>query len=94
MANPVSTPLEAASIERRLTTRSLGRPLHLFAELASTNTTAFTLAGSGAPHGTAVLAETQTAGKGRLGRQWTSSPHLNISCSLILIDPKLSRHVS
>ena len=77
-----------------MTTRSLGRPLHLFAELASTNTTAFALADSGAPHGTAVLAETQTAGKGRLGRQWTSPPHLNIYCSLILKDPKLSRHVS
>ena len=95
MAEPVQfTPLEAASIERRLTTCSLGRPLHLFAELASTNTTASRLAGSGAPHGTAVLAETQTAGKGRLGRQWTSPPHLNIYCSLILKEPKLSRHVS
>ncbi len=95
MANPVPvTPLEAARIEQRLTTRSLGRPLHLFAELASTNATAFTLAGSGAPHGTGVLAETQTAGKGRLGRQWTSPPHLNIYCSLILTDPKLSRHAT
>lgn len=95
MADPVqSTPLEAASIEQRLTTRSLGRPLHLFAELASTNTTAFMLADSGAPHGTVVLAETQTAGKGRLERQWTSPPHLNIYCSLILKNPKLSRHVS
>ena len=95
MADPVQfTPLEAAGIEQRLTTRSLGRPLHLFAELASTNTTAFTLADSGASHGTAVLADTQTAGKGRLGRQWTSPPHLNLSCSLILTDPKLLRHVS
>lgn len=95
MADPVqSTPLETASIEQRLTTRSLGRPLHLFAELASTNTTAFMLADSGAPHGTVVLAEAQTAGKGRLGRQWISPPHLNIYCSLILKDPKLARHVS
>ena len=89
-----SRPLETESIQQRLTTRSLGRPLHLFAELASTNATAFTLAGSGAAHGTAVLAEAQTAGKGRLGREWLSPPHLNIYCSLILKDPKLSRHVS
>ena len=95
MADPVqSIPLEAASIEQRLTTCSLGRPLHLFAELDSTNTTAFTLGSSGAPHGTAVLAEAQTAGKGRLGRQWISPPFLNIYCSLILKQPKLSRHAS
>lgn len=95
MADPEqSTPLKAASIQQRLTTRSLGRPLHLFAELASTNATALTLANSGAPHGTAILAEAQTAGKGRLGRQWISPPHLNICCSLILKDPNFLRHVS
>ena len=95
MADPLqSTPLETESIQQRLTTRTLGRPLHLFAELASTNATAFTLAGSGAAHGTAILAEAQTAGKGRLGRQWLSPPRLNIYCSLILKDPKISRHVS
>ena len=75
-------------------TRNLGRPLHLFEELASTNAMAFTLAGAGATHGTAVLAEAQTAGKGRLGRHWISPSHLNISCSLILKRPKISRHVS
>ena len=89
-----STRLETETIRQRLTTRSLGRPLHLFEELASTNATAFTLSGSGAAHGTAVLAEAQTAGKGRLGRHWTSPPHLNIYCSLILKNPELSRHFS
>lgn len=86
--------LEAEAIRHRLKTRSLGRSLHLFEELASTNTTAFTLAGSGAIHGTAVLAEAQTAGKGRLGRHWISPPRLNIYCSLILNNPNISRHVS
>ena len=89
-----STRLKTETIRQRLTTRSLGRPLHLFEELASTNATAFTLSGSGAAHGTAVLAEAQTAGKGRLGRHWTSPPHLNIYCSLILKNPELSRHFS
>ena len=95
MTDPVqSTRLEADTIRQRLTTRQLGRPLHLFAELASTNATALALAGSGAPHGTAVLAEAQTAGKGRLGRHWISPPYLNIYCSLILNNPNISRHVS
>ena len=88
------TRLKAEAIQQRLTTRSLGRPLHLFEELASTNTMAFTLAGSGAAHGTAVLAEAQTAGKGRLGRHWISPPYLNVSCSLILKNPNVCRHVS
>ena len=86
--------LEAEAIRHRLKTRNLGRSLHLFEELASTNTTAFTLAGSGAIHGPAVLAEAQTAGKGRLGRHWISPPRLNIYCSLILNEPNISRHVS
>jgi len=94
---PTPTPsvrLEAEIIRKRLTTRRLGRSLHLFEELASTNATAFTLAGSGATHGTAVLAEAQTAGKGRLGRHWISPPHFNIYGSLILNHPNISRHVS
>lgn len=95
MAEPLqSTRLDAELIQQRLTTRTLGRPLHLFAELASTNATAFTLAGSGAAHGTAILAEAQTAGRGRQGRQWISPSHLNIYCSLILKHPNFSRHVS
>ena len=89
-----SAKLETETIRQRLTTRSLGRPLHLFEELASTNATAFTLSGSGAAHGTAILAEAQTAGKGRLGRHWISPPHLNIYCSLILKNPELARHFS
>ena len=89
-----STRLDADTIRQRLTTRNLGRPLHLFEELASTNATAFTLAGSGAAHGTAILAEAQTAGRGRLGRHWNSPSYLNIYCSLILHDLKISRHAS
>lgn len=86
--------LNTETIQQQLTTRSLGRPLHLFEALASTNTTAFTLANSGAAHGTAILAEAQTAGKGRLGRHWISPPRLNVYCSLILKNPEISRHMS
>ena len=89
-----SARLDVETIRQRLTTRRLGRSLHLFEELASTNATAFTLVNAGATHGTAVLAEAQTAGKGRLGRHWSSPPHLNIYCSLILNNPNVARHVS
>ena len=47
-------------------------------------TEAARLASSGAPHGTLVLAEEQTAGMGRLGRTWHSEPELGLYCSIIL----------
>lgn len=58
--------------------------IHYFASVASTMTEAARLAGSGAPQGTTVLAEEQTAGIGRLGRSWHSEAGLGIYCSLLL----------
>ncbi len=50
----------------------------------STNTHAAMLAKQGAPHGTVVLADHQTAGKGRLGRQFSSPAGKGIYCSVVL----------
>lgn len=86
--------LRTDDIQRRLTTRSLARSLHLFDDIASTNDTAFTLARAGAANGTTVLAEHQTAGKGRLGRQWISPPHLNIYASVVLTNLQFSQNLS
>jgi BirA family transcriptional regulator, biotin operon repressor / biotin---[acetyl-CoA-carboxylase] ligase len=58
--------------------------LHYFETIASTMTEAARLAVSGAPHGTIVLAEEQTAGIGRLGRSWQSDAELGIYCSILL----------
>ncbi|MGI0490601.1 biotin--[acetyl-CoA-carboxylase] ligase [Alkalinema pantanalense CENA528] len=46
--------------------------LHCFTELDSTNRKLWELLAQGAPEGTIVLAETQTAGKGQWGRSWDS----------------------
>ncbi len=54
-----------------------------FETLDSTNTCAKALARSGAPHGTAVLAACQTAGRGRLGRSFVS-PRGGIYLSVLL----------
>jgi BirA family biotin operon repressor/biotin-[acetyl-CoA-carboxylase] ligase len=81
--NSVS-PLQAADIERHLTTRHFGRRLHLFDEVDSTNTTARELAEAGAEEGTVVIAESQRRGRGRLGRQWVSPPRCNLYLSLVL----------
>lgn len=45
-----------------------------FAEVGSTNTVAARMAEAGAPEGTCVVAETQTGGRGRMGRTWHSPP--------------------
>jgi BirA family biotin operon repressor/biotin-[acetyl-CoA-carboxylase] ligase len=62
-------------------------PVHHFVSLPSTNDAAKELARRGAPEGTVCLAETQTAGRGRLGRQWESPLNTGIYLSLILRPP-------
>jgi BirA family biotin operon repressor/biotin-[acetyl-CoA-carboxylase] ligase len=57
--------------------------LQTFAHLASTNEEATRLAAAGAPEGTLVAADEQTAGRGRRGRTWVS-PAGNLYCSLVL----------
>lgn len=62
----------------------LGVPeMALFDTVASTQDVAHTLAARGAPAGTLVLADAQRAGRGRLGRPWTSSPGLGIWLTLL-----------
>jgi len=67
-----------------LTTRELGRTLHAEDELPSTNAKAFELAQEGAFHGEVVIAEVQTAGKGRRGRAWVSPAGKNLAMSVVL----------
>ena len=55
-----------------------------FASVASTNDIAARLAERGAPHRTAVVAEQQTAGRGRLGRTWFSPPGAGLYVSFVL----------
>lgn len=66
------------------TARVLGRPLHFFDTLDSTNTSATGLARADATEGTIVIADAQTGGKGRLGRSWVSPPGVNLYLSAIL----------
>jgi BirA family biotin operon repressor/biotin-[acetyl-CoA-carboxylase] ligase len=65
----------------------LGRPrLHL-RSIGSTNARARELAQAGAPHGTAVTADEQTAGRGRQGRGWATPPGSALAVSLVIRDP-------
>ena len=61
-----------------------GAQVHHYYSIGSTMDVASELAHHGAPHGTIVLAEEQTAGRGRLGHSWYSERSTGIYCSLIL----------
>lgn len=62
----------------------LGNKLFLFETIDSTNTCAKTLAEAGMEEGAIILAESQSEGKGRLGRVWISEPGKNLLFSCIL----------
>jgi len=59
-------------------------PVHHFETLDSTNNYAKELAAREAPEGTVVIAETQTGGRGRLGRDWNSPPGVGLYVSVVL----------
>ena len=61
-----------------------GTPHRHFARTDSTNTRARELAAAGAPHGTVVTADEQTAGRGRQGRTWTAPCRGSLLYSAIL----------
>ncbi len=55
-----------------------------FSEIASTNTELLDLARRGAPEGTVLIADLQTAGRGRRGRRWTAPPGTSLMMSVLL----------
>ena len=71
-------------IETGLDTEVLGRKIVYYHCLNSTQDAAKQLAGQGEGEGTVVIADTQTHGKGRQGRRWSSPPRQGIYLSIIL----------
>ena len=69
--------------------RVVGRDIHVFQETTSTNDVIEKLARDGAREGVAVFAESQTRGRGRLGRQWVSPAGKGLWFS-VLLRPELT----
>ncbi len=63
---------------------TIGWRIHYFDEVGSTQRVAAELAEADAAQGTVVIAEAQTAGRGRLGRSWHSPSGLNLYATIIL----------
>src|SRR5438552_4389887 len=73
-------------IRQRLGTRIIGRSLYHFYDVDSTNLFAARLIAHGrkTPEGTVVIAEAQSAGRGRLGRSWHSEREAGLYFSVVL----------
>ena len=86
------SPVDSLDIDRlqaSLQTRALGRVLHYSPSTASTNADALSYlqqaAAASATHGLVMLADCQTAGRGRRGRTWHSPPQGNLYISVIVV---------
>lgn len=79
-----SPPLARDTIQSTLATSWLGCRIELFDCLPSTNREASRLAQADVEHGTVVVADCQTAGRGRLARTWFSPAGASLYCSVIL----------
>jgi BirA family transcriptional regulator, biotin operon repressor / biotin---[acetyl-CoA-carboxylase] ligase len=84
MPDPIPTDLAAALRASAPRRGRLGAEPYYFTEIGSTNDAASTLAERGASCGTMVVASSQTAGRGRLGRQWHSPPDAGLYVSLVI----------
>jgi BirA family biotin operon repressor/biotin-[acetyl-CoA-carboxylase] ligase len=80
--------LSVTEIRRRLTASVVGRHMYLFGEVDSTNARLRSLARERASEGTVLLAEGQTAGRGRHGQPWFSPSGVNFYAS-VLLRPRL-----
>ncbi len=78
-------PVDAAQLERRLADREVPWPRpHVRTSTGSTNADLLALAQAGAPEGSVVVADEQTAGRGRLGRAWVSEPGSGLWVSVLV----------
>lgn len=80
----IAAPLSETDIRSGIVTRRIGRAIHLFRTVDSTNDEAMALAARGALEGTVVIADAQERGRGRMGRSWTSPPGVGVYLSVIL----------
>jgi BirA family transcriptional regulator, biotin operon repressor / biotin---[acetyl-CoA-carboxylase] ligase len=75
-------------IEHELATVRVGRRIAVWSRVSSTNDLAARAAGSASNDGLVVLAEEQTAGRGRRGRPWTAPSRSSILISVLLFPPR------
>jgi BirA family biotin operon repressor/biotin-[acetyl-CoA-carboxylase] ligase len=83
----VDEPIQPELLKKRLALSIFSSQIHYLTTIDSTNALAKKLADQGAPEGTLVITEEQTAGRGRRGRTWTSPAGANLLFSVLLRPP-------
>ncbi len=78
---------DGEDVRERFGTRTIGAAVHMHDEIDSTNLEALRLAKASAPEGTVVIARTQTAGRGRLGRTWADAPGGSLLMTTLVTSP-------
>lgn len=81
-------------IASRLKTKRMGKKICYFSQIDSTNQYAKRIGEEGAQDGTLVIADEQTAGKGRSGRHWVTPPKTAIAFTLLLRPSLPPSHIS
>jgi BirA family biotin operon repressor/biotin-[acetyl-CoA-carboxylase] ligase len=76
--------INLSAVHDKLRTESVGRRLIYLTSTDSTMEVARREAETGAPDGTVILAEEQTAGRGRFDRKWVSPAGLNLYLTMVL----------
>jgi BirA family biotin operon repressor/biotin-[acetyl-CoA-carboxylase] ligase len=90
----MSQALQATAVLHALAGLRFGHPVFVYSTLGSTNDEAKRLAEAGAREGVLVLAETQTAGRGRQGRRWETPYRTALALSLVLRPALAAQHAA
>src|SRR5713226_6676688 len=90
---PETLPGDLSDALARVRLGRLGAPLLFFSTIGSTNDVASALATGGDREGAVVIADAQTAGRGRRGRTWFSPPGAGLYVSVVLA-PARASHAS
>jgi BirA family biotin operon repressor/biotin-[acetyl-CoA-carboxylase] ligase len=80
----IPSDLAPEKIQAALRSLVIGHPLEVLEEVGSTNDVVMAAGQAGRPEGLAVIADRQTAGRGRRGRAWTSPPGIGLYTSVLL----------
>lgn len=91
-SQPLPSELAEALDRQRPGLEPLGRDVLYFETIGSTNDVAASLAATADREGTVIIAEAQTAGRGRRGRTWFSPPGAGLYVSTILVPARAGAH--
>ena len=84
----------STTISESLVKEKFGNPLYYYNSIGSTNNEAKILAANGAPEGSLIVADEQTAGRGRFNRHWSTPKGSGLAVSFILSSKLSSPEIS